>query len=211
MRFYIATSLEAWAAHNAVRDRLQQNPGWELTYDWTAHGSVQHEGVDRVREVALAETEGVMDADFVVGILPGGRGTHCELGIAIGASIPIILLVPHDHSEMHPHTCAFYHHPLVRSLHLGAGEKPEDAHVALAIEACLVDWPWHPLMGRRFEERVASMRVLQERYFKTRDGGVLQRAKVAEQAVDKMLEATRPAPAQIPAQGLFPAHHRSFT
>lgn len=87
MRYYIATALERAADHTLVRDAMAA-AGHQITYDWTAHGSVQSEGLDRIREVAEAETRGVLDADLVIVLLPGGRGTHAELGIAIGAGIP---------------------------------------------------------------------------------------------------------------------------
>ena len=186
MTYYIATSLDNWRAHNALRDALDQNQGWECTYDWTVHGSVQQDGVDRIREVAVLESNGVHDADFVVGILPGGRGTHVELGIAIGASIPVILLVTPEHTAAHPHTCAFYHHPGVRIIHLGAGVTPAEA--VPAIYAALEDWPWGIVSRARFVDRVLTMRKLQREYFKSRDGGVLQRAKAAEKRVDEALE-----------------------
>jgi hypothetical protein len=112
VKAYIATRLEQHARHNALRDRLA-TIGVTLTYDWTTHGSVQSEGADRIREVSIAEAKGVVDADFVIVLLPGGRGTHTELGIAIGANRNVVL-VPSGPEDMEgPATCAFYHHPLV--------------------------------------------------------------------------------------------------
>lgn len=114
MKVYIATRLERWQDHNQVRDALAAL-GHTLTYDWTVHGSVWADGAARIREVATLELEGVLDADLVVVLLPGGRGTHAELGAALGAGRPVLL-----HSldpillDASPETCAFYHHPLVR-------------------------------------------------------------------------------------------------
>lgn len=110
MKYYIATRLENHAAHNVVRDAMAAE-GHEITYDWTTHGPVWRDGLMRIREVAHAETQGVLDADLVIVLLPGGRGTHVELGIAIAAGKRVLL-----HSEngdpfgATPETCAFYHH-----------------------------------------------------------------------------------------------------
>lgn len=110
-RVYIATRLENHAAHNRLRDALDAL-GVGLTYDWTAHGSVKHLGIGRIREVAIAETAGVTCSDLVVALLPGGRGTHAEIGIAIGAGVPVVLVTtdPADKGDGGA-TCAFYHHP----------------------------------------------------------------------------------------------------
>lgn len=89
MKYYIASKLENHAAHNRLRDVLAEL-GHQITYDWTPHGPVYGSGLDRVREVAELETKGVLDADFVVVLWPGGRGTHVELGMALAADKPVI-------------------------------------------------------------------------------------------------------------------------
>lgn len=113
MRYYIATKLENHEQHNEVRDLLNA-AGHSITYDWTHHGPVYSHGLERVAEVALLETQGVLDADFVVVLWPGGRGTHVELGMALAAKKPVIFISPFTgHHEASPDTCAFYHHPFV--------------------------------------------------------------------------------------------------
>jgi len=111
LRCYIATSLSRIADHNALRDRLRVEFGVELTYDWTTHGSMQAQP-DRWSEVALAELNGVVLADFVVVLLPGGRGTHVELGAALASGTPVILQA--SGSEVLAaggYNCIFYSHP----------------------------------------------------------------------------------------------------
>jgi len=111
VKYYIATSLARAKSHNLVRDALN-GFGHEISYDWTLHGSVKSISIDRLQEVAILELEGVLQADFVVVLLPGGKGTHLELGFAIAKDKKIFL-----HSEeplpfeLGPETCAFYHHP----------------------------------------------------------------------------------------------------
>lgn len=113
MRVYIATRLERAADHRLVRDALAAL-GHQLTYDWTIHGSVWADGHDKIRQVAAAELEGVTSADLVIVLLPGGRGTHTELGAAIAAGRPVLAHTTEPRLIEGPETCAFYHHPLVR-------------------------------------------------------------------------------------------------
>lgn len=114
LRYYIATKLERASVHNEVRDRLREF-GHTLTYDWTVHGSVKNEGAERIRAVAVAETQGVLAANYVVVLLPGGRGTHTELGMAIASGKRVFLHARNadDFFGYDERTCAFYHHPLV--------------------------------------------------------------------------------------------------
>ena len=82
MKVYIASTLSNADEAQAVSEALALD-GWETTYPWFSHGSVQAEGEERIREVAAAEIAGVLEADLVIVVLPGGRGTHVELGIAL--------------------------------------------------------------------------------------------------------------------------------
>jgi len=126
MKYYVATRLENYEAHNQVRDLLN-DLGHELTYDWSQHGPVWQAGIPRMREVCLLELGAIRAADFVVGLLPGGRGTHVELGYALALSKPVFLHSTRgeEHFTSHPESCAFYHHPLVTVL-------PADLRVAVA-------------------------------------------------------------------------------
>lgn len=83
MKVYIASGLGNAGEAQAVAEALKLD-GWEVTYAWWEHGSVQADGPEKIREVAVAEVNGVCQADLVVAVLPGGRGTHVEIGIALG-------------------------------------------------------------------------------------------------------------------------------
>ena len=110
MKFYIASALENHASVSLAATMLK-NAGHTHTYDWTEHGSVQRDGDARIAEVAANEIAGVWAADVVIVLLPGGRGTHTELGVAIGAGKQV-----HVHGPMldaSGRTCAFYHAPNV--------------------------------------------------------------------------------------------------
>jgi nucleoside 2-deoxyribosyltransferase len=84
--------------------------GWKLTYDWTTHG--REFDPTQLALLATAEAYGVQRADLVLVLLPGGRGTHAELGMAIALGKRIVIGAPPGTiSKSKP--CAFYHHPLV--------------------------------------------------------------------------------------------------
>jgi hypothetical protein len=110
MKYYIATSLSRAPDYRIVRDSLEIY-GHEISYDWTLHGSVKSVSKESLSEVASLELAGVSAADFVIVLLPGGYGTHLELGFAIAKGKKVFL-----HSEdpllfeLGPQTSAFYHH-----------------------------------------------------------------------------------------------------
>jgi nucleoside 2-deoxyribosyltransferase len=137
MKYYIATSLSRMKAHNLVRDAMKIY-GHELSYDWTTHGSVKKVSKERLREVAIHELEGVSETDFVLVLLPGGAGTHLELGFAIGRGKRIFLhsedLAPF---ELGPQTNAFYHHPDVIRLICPLADIAALVHSMLAHPATL--------------------------------------------------------------------------
>ena len=132
-KYYIASGLANFAQVQELRDLLN-GLGWEHTYDWTVHNGARtaHE---LLPTVGMAEIEGVVDAEVVIGLLPGGRGTHIEIGAAIvsalcdraatAAGIPrpisgeadtrVVLYSPDPEQDFGPSatTCVFYHHPLV--------------------------------------------------------------------------------------------------
>jgi nucleoside 2-deoxyribosyltransferase len=125
-KYYIASKLENVDQVRAVKGMLDA-AGWHHTYDWTVHGSVQTCGTERIAEVAKAEARGVMKADVVVVLLPGGRGTHVEIGLALAnlwacgecatdedITICLYSLNPEEDFGTAGKTCAFYHYPGVQ-------------------------------------------------------------------------------------------------
>jgi hypothetical protein len=137
MKFYIATSLSRMISHNTVRDNLIKC-GHEISYDWTVHGSVKSVSKERLRDVALFELNGVSEADFVVVLLPGGNGTHLELGFALAREKRVFLHTEDSLMfELGPQTNAFYHHPDVTRLHCPLVELGATVHSLLMQPAML--------------------------------------------------------------------------
>lgn len=112
MKFYIATALENAATARRISEALIA-AGHRQTYDWTSHGSVQEEGEGRISEVSKLERKGVLAADMVIIILPGGRGTHTELGLALAdAEKEVIICGRTEHDFMQSgRVCSFYFYP----------------------------------------------------------------------------------------------------
>ena len=112
MRVYVASGLKNAENVKLVHRRLREL-GHEVTYDWTTHGSVKHLGTSVMRQVATDEQRGVETAHRLIVLLPppgfetSGRGTHVELGVAIGLGTPVIIHSPvSEPFELKP--CAFY-------------------------------------------------------------------------------------------------------
>ncbi len=98
------------AFEQAVFDALQKQ-GFTITYDWTTHGSVRHTSTERLCEVAHKDFQGILDADFVLVLLPGGKGTHAELGFSIASKKRVFIHSEDPKAfEIGPDACAFYHH-----------------------------------------------------------------------------------------------------
>jgi hypothetical protein len=121
MRYYIASKLENVEQVRVLKSYLEAR-GHVHTYDWTVHGSVQKQGHDVIAGVAEKEACGVMSADVVFVLLPGGRGTHVETGIAIGVAAAlgtrIVIMSENPDTDFGTggETCAFYHHPFVETV-----------------------------------------------------------------------------------------------
>ena len=118
MRFYIASGIKN-------RERAAQlaqvliSRGHELTYDWTEHGDIRAEGPLRMSEVAFNELRAVRDAELMIVLLPGGAGTHTELGVAIATrSNKRILIWSAQGDEFlgDERTCTFYFHSSVERI-----------------------------------------------------------------------------------------------
>lgn len=108
MKFYIASRLENAKDVKKIALALE-SWGMQHTYDWTKHGSVKNEGPERIMEVAELELQGVKDADIVIVLLPGGRGTHSELGMANALNKKVFLWAETDALFLQDdRTCAFY-------------------------------------------------------------------------------------------------------
>lgn len=91
MKIYIASALANSDNVQKLRDRLI-SLGHTITYDWTTHNRV--DDVTKLQEIAYNEMNGVLDADLLLVLWPGGFGTHCEIGIAAAVGKPTYMCIP---------------------------------------------------------------------------------------------------------------------
>lgn len=107
MKLYFASGLEN-ARNVQELAAYAVSQGHELTYVWWLHGSVQDEGPARIAEVGNGEMAGVAEADAVLVLLPGGRGTHAEMGGALALGKPTFIYGPRKDAQ--GRECSFYYH-----------------------------------------------------------------------------------------------------
>jgi nucleoside 2-deoxyribosyltransferase len=88
MRFYIASGFENKEKVRWVSRKLVE-AGHTHTYDWTKNNRASTEG--ELRAIGVDERNAVLESDVVLVLLPGGKGTHTELGMAIGLKKNIYL------------------------------------------------------------------------------------------------------------------------
>ncbi len=115
MKIYIASGLENKERAAALVRHITQS-GHTITYDWTQNGDVRNGGEMLMMQTAQSEVAAVMEAELVIVLLPGGRGTHTELGVALATNEnkKIWIWAEEDASfGAGSDTCVFYHLPHV--------------------------------------------------------------------------------------------------
>lgn len=111
-RFYLSTRKDRSAEAAPLLAALASR-GWERTFSWTDMGDA---GAEAFAAAAVAELAGVRAADVLIVLLPGGFGTHVEMGAALALGKPVVLCAPDQKALETPYRCLFHYHPLVRRL-----------------------------------------------------------------------------------------------
>jgi nucleoside 2-deoxyribosyltransferase len=111
-KFYLATAKDHAARAEKLLETLKSQ-GWERTFTWAGEDKAGTEGCP---ELALAELAGVREADVLIVLLPGGYGTHVEIGAALALGKPVILHAPDQKTLDTPYPCVFHYHPGVTLL-----------------------------------------------------------------------------------------------
>lgn len=106
MKFYIASSLKNIENVRQVAESLKAR-GFQHTYDWTTHSNI--DSITKLRKIGQEEVSGVLAADIVIVMLPAGKGSHVELGLALGAGKKIYLYSSTNDLNEIGNTCTFYH------------------------------------------------------------------------------------------------------
>ncbi|KAB2331719.1 group-specific protein [Bacillus mesophilum] len=110
-RFYVASSFKNIDTVRYVSNELK-NKGYIQTYDWTQNERVST--VEDLKEIGQKERNAVLEADFIIVLLPAGKGSHIEFGIALGQGKRIYLYSQDDEVNKFETTSTFYHLPEVK-------------------------------------------------------------------------------------------------
>ena len=106
MKFYIGSGMKNCELVNYYANLLKEN-GWEQTYDWVKNVSDDVSLEDMI-EYATLESQGIVDSDVVIILLPAGRGAHIELGMAMALNKRVILCSTTKEEFSIENTVAFY-------------------------------------------------------------------------------------------------------
>ncbi|UAL48264.1 group-specific protein [Sutcliffiella horikoshii] len=105
-KFYIASSFSNIEKVREVSSLLK-NKGFIQTYDWTQNERAAT--LEDLKEIGEKERIAVLEADFLIVLLPAGKGSHIEFGIALGQGKKIYLFSENDDIDNFETTSTFYH------------------------------------------------------------------------------------------------------
>ncbi|UYZ24063.1 nucleoside 2-deoxyribosyltransferase [Mesobacillus jeotgali] len=134
-KFYVASSFRNIDAVNYVTKQLV-NKGYVHTYDWTKNAQAREDKTSTFEdliEIGQNEKNAVLESDFIVVLLPGGKGTHIELGIALGLEKKIFLYSPDGAINHFETTITFYHLPEVEKCYRTLDELIEKIIIQLPL------------------------------------------------------------------------------
>lgn len=106
MKFYVGSGMKNCELVNYYAKLLKEN-GWEQTHDWVKNVSDDISRNDMIKYASL-ESQGIVDSDVVIILLPAGRGAHIELGMAMALNKEIFLCSVTDDEFNIENTVAFY-------------------------------------------------------------------------------------------------------
>ena len=106
MKFYVGSGMKNCELVNDYAKLLKEN-GWEQTHDWVKNISNDISKDDMIKYASL-ESQGIVDADVVIILLPAGRGAHIELGMALALNKEVFLCSVTNEEFNIENTVAFY-------------------------------------------------------------------------------------------------------
>lgn len=110
MKFYVASSFKNIKSVRYVSEKLKSK-GHIHTYDWTKIERVST--IEDLKDVGQKEKSAVIEADILVVLLPAGKGSHIELGMALAHGKKVYLYSPNEEVNNFETTSTFYHLPEV--------------------------------------------------------------------------------------------------
>lgn len=114
MKFYIGSGFKNTNLVNEFSKKLQSH-SWEHTFNWTKYIS-EYETIEDLIKYSELEQKGIEESDVVIIILPAGRGTHIELGMAIALNKKIYLYSNKKEEFDIENTVNFYQIPSIKRI-----------------------------------------------------------------------------------------------
>lgn len=115
MNFYIASSFKNIEQVRKIANELTLR-GYIHTYDWTQ--SEKAASLKQLAVIGTKEKQAVMNSDLFVMILPAGKGSHVELGLALSYEKRVYIYSPTSEIYEFDKTTTFYH---IESVHKFVG------------------------------------------------------------------------------------------
>ena len=109
MKFYIGSGMKNCELVNYYSKKLEEK-GWKHTYNW-AKNINGDETIKDLIEYSKLEQQGIIDSDVVIILLPAGRETHIELGMALALNKKIFLCSENKEEFSIKNTVNFYQLP----------------------------------------------------------------------------------------------------
>ena len=114
MKFYIGSGLKNYKLVNYYAKILKEN-GLQETYNWVKN--IKNDITKKDLETyAREETQAIVNSDIIIILLPAGRGTHVELGMALALNKKIFLCSETNEEFNIKNTVAFYELPNIIKL-----------------------------------------------------------------------------------------------
>ena len=114
MKFYIGSGMKNCELVNYYAKILIRK-GWNLTYNWVENIN-DDVSIEDMTSYAISESQGIVDSDVVIILLPAGRGAHIELGMALALNKKIFLCSETKDEFSIENTVAFYGLPNIIQL-----------------------------------------------------------------------------------------------
>lgn len=106
MKFYVGSGMKNSELVNYYAKKLKEI-GWQQTYNWVENIN-NDVSIEDMTEYAKLESQGVVDSDITIILLPAGRGAHIELGMALALNKKIFLCSSSIDEFSIENTVAFY-------------------------------------------------------------------------------------------------------
>ena len=114
MNFYIGSGMKNCELVNYYAKILKEND-WKQTYNWVENIN-EDVSIEDMTVYAKLESQGIIDSDVVIILLPAGRGAHIELGMALALNKKIFLCSAKKEEFSIENTVAFYGLPNIIQL-----------------------------------------------------------------------------------------------